>query len=110
MSVTGAVIMLIVGVLIWLAISAGMLFRAAKRTTRRLNALKEAPLFQALENGSGDLEKLKRVVVELHAQLAALSDAQARLTISLGQLRKFSLGSDLAFVRRAYAELATTLR
>jgi len=109
MSVTGAVVILIVAVLIWLAIAALGLVRRVNQTRRRVEGLKGAPLLISMRNSSADLEKINRAALELPAQIAALLTAQAKLAASVGHLRNISLDKDLAFLRRAYAELTAAL-
>ncbi|MBV8727226.1 MAG: hypothetical protein JO233_05525 [Candidatus Eremiobacteraeota bacterium] len=109
MTVTWAVVILIVAVLIWLAITAVWLTMRVNRLRRRVEGLKETPVMTALTNAAPDIERLNRAVVELQAQAAVLKSAQAKLTASLAELNGLSVSADLDFVRRAYRGLVELL-
>ncbi|MBV9148908.1 MAG: hypothetical protein JO024_03520 [Candidatus Eremiobacteraeota bacterium] len=110
MTVTWAVVILIVAVLIWLAITAIWLLGRVKQLQRRIEGLKDAPMMTAIAESTSDLERLNHALAELQAQLAALKAAQEKLTASLSDVRGLSLSSDVNFVERAYRGLVEVLR
>ena len=110
MTVTWATVILILGVLIWLSITAVWLLLRVKKLQRRIERVKNSSVVTALKDSSADFERLNRSITELQAQLAVLKQAQDNLNASLRELRSVSFSSDVSFIENTYRDLVEVLR
>ena len=110
MTVTWAIVILIVAVLIWLAITAIWLLGRVKRVKNHLSAIKESPVMLAVKSSKRDFERLNQAIGELQAQLTVLRSAQEALVTSLRELRGLSFSADVALIENAYRDLIAVLR
>ncbi len=110
MTVTWAVVILIVAVVVWLAITAIWLLGRVKQIKRHVDAIKESPVMTAVKNSSGDLQRLNHSIGELQAQLAVLKEAQDKLTTSLAEFRRLSFSADITSIENSYRDLLEVLR
>jgi len=110
MTVTWAVVILIVAVVIWLALTAVWLLARIKQIKRHLEAIKKSAVMTALADSKGDFERLNRSIGELQAQLGVLKAAQEKLLAALRELRSVSFSTDVSLIENAYRDLVQVLR